>query len=789
MFRNYLTSAVRFIKHNKVFAAINLAGLSIALAASFIILLFVINELSYNRCHKNRRNVYRVLNYYNDFKQTMAGTPYVLAATMKQDFPQVLRAASIYPANVILNIGEERIRTFASGTSSDIFSIFTIPLIQGGPADSLLDDLNSLVISRDMAEKYFPEENPLGRNVTGLVNSKEVVFTIKGVFENIPVNSTFRAECFVNGRWTLDPINQSFKVTNADVNWTFDFWNTWLLLADGTDPSYIDKLIPEFEAKHINEKPHNLYSLQNLSDVYLKSATVANSGRTGNIKNIRLFSLIAILIIIVAAVNYIVLSTAVSSARSKEIGIRKTFGASNGNIRIQLLGESIMLVLIVMPIAVLLGRIALPNAGNLFQTKLIILPSNIPFYVAAYILMTVLIGIFSGIYTSSYLAGLKVIAIFRNTLQTGKNRQIITSVLIVIQLLIFSTFVSSTLIIQSQYKYVLKKDTGFYTSDVLIIELGRGFQGYSSFINNLKSNPNIIMAAGVMEALPMRGSMSTMYPSFHDPETKIKVEGLAVDYNFIKTMGIQILRGREFAEDFGSDLSQSCMLNETAVKMLGIENDPIGQKLGSKNIIGVVKDFNLHSLRTDIPPLSITMTDKYINQAVVHYRNGFQSNVIPFIESEWKKIAPGRSFMYTPIESMISSIYSSEKNLSVIVSIFAVFTLIIATIGLFGLILFTSRTKSKEIGVKKVFGSSGSSIIISFIKSNLILVVSATLISIPVTIFFMLKWLSNYAYRTDLSPWIFLAAFAVSAIVVTATIFFHSLKASRTNPVTALKYE
>jgi putative ABC transport system permease protein len=335
----------------------------------------------------------------------------------------------------------------------------------------------------------------------------------------------------------------------------------------------------------------------------------------------------------------------------------------------------------------------------------------------------------------------------------------------------------------------LKKDTGYYTSDVLIVDLVRGGNGYSSFINNLKNHPNIIMAAGVMEALPMRSTMTSIYPNFQDSETKVKVEGLAVDYNFIKTMGIQILKGREFSEDFGSDLSQSCILNETAVKMLGIKDDPLGQKLGGKNIIGVVKDFNLHSLRTDIPPLSITMTDKYLNQAVIHYRKGFQGSVLPFIEAEWKKVSPGNPFIYKPIEALISDIYSSEKNLSVIVSIFALFTLIIATIGLFGLVLYTSRAKTKEIGIKKVFGSSGSSIIISFLKSNLKLVIAANLISIPVTIYFMVRWLSNYAYRTELSPWIFLVAFTVSAIVVTATIFFHSWKASRTNPVTALKYE
>ncbi|HEX2975849.1 MAG TPA: ABC transporter permease [Bacteroidales bacterium] len=788
MLRNYLKSAVRFIRNNKVFAFINLTGLAIALAASFIILLYVINELSYNDCHKRKKDVYRVLNYYTDFKQTMAGTPYVLASAIKADFPQVAKAANCRNTGLILKLSEnESVTVRAVAAGSDIFEIFTIPILQGA-TEASLEETNTLIISRDIAEKFFHDINPVGKEVKGIINNKENIFTIKAVFENFPVNSTFRAECFISGKWTLEPINTTFKVTNADVNWTLDFWNTWVLLSKGTNADEFEKQLPDFLKKHISENPRSNYSLQNLGDVYLHSSEVANTGMTGSLKNIKLFSLIAFLIVLVASINYIILSTAVSSSRSREIGVRKTFGADNIKIRLQLLTESVLMVLIILPVSLVLARLALPVAGKLFQTKLSIISANIPSYIGVYLVVAILIGIFSGLYTSSYLSALKVMDILRNRLQTGRNKQLIRSSLIVLQLVIFCTFVSSTLIIRSQYQYALKKDTGHLTHDIIMINLGRDFQGYASFLSNIKTNPNIIMAAGVMEGLPMSGSMSMMFPSLLNPDTKVKVEGLAVDYNYISTLGIPVLQGREFSEEFGSDLKQSCLLNETAVKALGL-TDPVGKKLGSMNIIGIVRDFNLHSIHSDIPPMQITMTDKYIHQVAIHYKPGTLNTIIPFLESEWKKAAPGRPFYYTTIESMIAGLYTSEKNLSTIVSIFALFTLLIAAFGLFGLVLFAGKSRTKEIGIKKVFGSSGSSIIYSFLKSNLILVVISTLLSVPVTVWFMMKWLNNYAFRTSIQPWIFIVAFIVSAVVVTATVFFHSYKASRTNPVKALRYE
>lgn len=790
MIKNYLKTALRFLKNNKVFAAINMMGLSIALAVSFIILLFVINELSYDKFNKNRKDVYRVVNYYKDFKNTMAGTPYVLAGAMKEQFPQVEKAVRArYVRGLRLKFDEETfVVNDAMATNSEIFDIFSLKLIKGGSTESILDELNSMVLSADLAEKLFPGVDPVGKEIVSVINNEEQVLVVKGVFENIPVNSTFRTTCLINSKWTIDPINKTFKVTNTETSWDKDFWTTWIKLSKGTNPAELENQFRAFEKKNISEDPHNEYRLQNLNDVYLRSTDIANSGLSGNMANVKLFSAIALLIVLVAAINYIILSTAVSSSRGKEIGIRKTFGALNNSLKKQLLTESVIMALLVLPVSLILMWLALPVAGKLFQTKLTIISSNIVSYIAVYIAVTVIIGTISGAYTSAYLSRLKVMGILKDSFTTGNRKQIFRSALIVLQLVIFCSFVSSTLIIRSQYQYALKKDNGYFTKDIIIVELGRDFKGYSAYINNIKASPNIISAAGVMDGLPMEGSMSSMYPHFLDKEKKVKVEGLAVDYDFISTMGITILEGREFSRDFGSDMTKSTMLNETAVRELGI-TDPIGKEYAGGNIIGVVKDFNLHSLHSKIPPLSIHMTDKYIQQVVVHYKPGTIDNVLPFLQTEWKKEVADRPFRYETIEDTIKRIYSSEKNLSTIVTIFALFTLLISASGLFGLILFVAKSRTKEIGVRKVFGSSEASIVYSFLKNNFILVLIAGIISVPVTLWFMNKWLSNFAYRVEISGWIFFIGFAVAVVVVLTTVFFHSYKASRINPVKALRYE
>jgi putative ABC transport system permease protein len=334
----------------------------------------------------------------------------------------------------------------------------------------------------------------------------------------------------------------------------------------------------------------------------------------------------------------------------------------------------------------------------------------------------------------------------------------------------------------------LKKDLGFQNTNILLFDLGRGYKEYRSFINEVKKLPNVTMAGGAMDGLPMLGSMTMMIPHFDDQSQKIKVEGMAVDYNFTEAMGLKVMAGRSFSEEFGSDIAGATILNETAVKELGIE-DPIGKQLYGKTIIGVVQDFNLHSIHSNIPPIKIDMTDRYVHQVAINYVPGTLDNLLPLLESKWKEMAPERPLRYQTIEDLIKSMYSSEKNLSVIITISAILSLLIAAFGLFGLTLFVTQTRTKEIGIKKVFGSGEKRIITSFLKENFFLVVIASVLSIPVTFYFLNSWLSNFSYRVSINFWFFVIAFALASVVVLLTVLFHSYKASRINPVEAMKYE
>ncbi len=788
MFKNYLITALRFLKRNKLFAGINILGLSIALAVSFIILLFIVNEYTYDNGNKKRKQIYRVILTYSSLKTTQPLVPYVLTSEMKSSFPQVEYAAPVrYVRPFKLKMNDEfiSIRSVAS-TNSDFFNIFDIPLT--GSKENILDDPNSIVLSKKQAKIFFPDENPVGKEIVATVGEKEQLFVVKGVFDDFPVNSTIQADCFVSTKWSLDQVNQSQKIADADVDWKLFNWNTWVLLKEKTDTAAVYEQFRAIAEKNYEEYFHLTFSLQRLSDVYFHSAGMVNAGKIGNIKNIRIFSAIAFLIILMAAFNYIILSTAVSSGRSKEIAIRKTNGASIKSIKKQMLGESVFLLLIVLPVAVWLALLAKPYAEELFQTKLHIIHSNLVSYILIYLLLTLVIGLFSGLYTSTYLSRLNVIGILKNGTVSGKGKPFLRSALITIQLVIFCSFISGTLIVRSQYQYALNKDLGYQSNNILLVDMGRDFKEYKAFINSVNSIPEVKSAAGTMDDLPAFGSTIGGIPNFQDPSKVVKMEGLFVHYNFIETMGIKVLKGRSFSEEFGSDLKNSVLINEKAVKDLGIE-DPIGKLLEGRTIIGIVNDFNLHTIRTDIPPLSIWLYDRFIDKAAINYMPGKLDVLLPKIEKEWKAIAPDRPFQYETIEDVIKGIYASEKNLNVIVSISALFSLLIAAFGLFGLTLFIAKTRTKEIGIKKVFGSSEKTIIYSFLKENFIMVAVASILAIPLTYYFMNRWLSNFSYKVGINFWFFVVTFFIAMLVVLLTVLFHSFRASRINPVKALRYE
>jgi len=790
MFRNYLKTAFQNLKQNFVFTSINILGLSIALAVSFVILLFVINELSYNSCHKHKDSVYRVVAYKKDFKSFWAGTPYILASTLKEEFPQVEKIINVRNVRGFnIKHKEENIRIRrAVASGSNVFDVFTLPLLNGKNTGELLNDRHAICLSRSLAEKLFSDINVVGKQITVTINKKEEVLSVSAVYEDLPENSTFKAECFVNSEWNLAPLNKAFGIDHVESSWEHEFWRTWVRLVDGSDLKVVNSQLRSLETKYLGSEPNTTFSLQSLNDVYLKSSEINNAGMTGSKSTLKLFSGIALLIILVAAFNYIILSTAVSSRRAKEIGVRKTYGAKNEQIKYQFLAESVLLSLIVLPIAILLMFVILPYARDLFGVNLSIMRSNMVSYLLVYLILTALIGLISGFYTSMGLSRLKVVSVLKAQNFTGRKKHLFRSSLIVLQLVIFCFFLASAFTIRSQYQYSIMKNPGFNNTNVLLIDV-KDKTAYKPLLNELKAIPNILGAAGSMNSLPVLSSMVMMMPHFQEKDRQVKVEGMAVDFDFLKTMGVTLKAGRYFSREYGGDAKKACILNETAVKQFGIE-DPVGKQMASAyDIIGVVKDFNLHSFHSETPPLMITITDKYLKQIAVHYKEGTLDLLLPKIKNSWQTICKDQTFAYSTIEDTIKDLYSEERNMSTVVTISALFTMMIASFGLLGLTLFLAQSRTKEIGIKKVLGCSSSTIIYSFLRLNMIYVILATLISVPITIYAMSDWLSNYSVRVEIQWWFFVVAFLIAVLVVSITVIIQSYRAAKLDPVEAIKCE
>lgn len=786
MFTNYFISAIRFFKKNWIFSIINFSGLTIALAASFIMLLFVINELSYDRSFKNMNNIYRVIHFKDDFKKKYAGTPYPLSTKLKQEFPQILKSANFRRIVMSINLEQGNLTSVGAGTESDFFEIFPLRFIYGVQDSNILSERNSIVLTKSLSEKLFPDQNPIGKEINGAVSSN-YKFIIKGVIEDIPENSTLKAEFFISNEWTLDPINRTFKIQNADELWDKDFWTTFVLISKGSKINSIETQFKSLETKYLPDGLHNHYLLQKLSDIYLKSDDIENSGIKGDIKSVNLYSLVAILILLVATINYITLSTVVSTGKTKEIGIRKTFGAYNKNIQLQLLIESIVSCFLVLPVALILVYVFLPYSQQLFKTKLQLIPSNFVIYISVSLILTILVGIASGLYTSSYLSKLKVIDVFKNSLHSGKTRNQFRSALIVIQLVLFCSFASGTLLIRSQYNYTLEKNPGFYNKDVLLINPLPPDKRHTVFVETLKSIPNVISASALRDDLPMTGSAYSAIPGYQNKDKLVTTEFFSADYYFIKTMGIQLLKGRDFSIEYGEDMNTSIILNESAVKELEIP-DPIGKVVIGKTIIGVVKDFNLHSLHSKIPPLCISISDEFIRTVAIHYRPGTLKDILPKVQEEWDKLYKF-PLRYRTIEEVISGLYSKEKKLNSITLILTILIMIISSFGLFGLTLFIAKTKVKEIGLRKIFGSEDKQIIFLSLKGYLKLVIIATVISIPITLLFIENWLNNFAYKVKINWGIFIIVAIISGLIVFLTLISHSLKLSKVNLVNTIKNE
>ncbi len=786
---NYLKTAIQFIKRNKFFSVINIVGLSVALAVSFIMLLHILNELSFDSIHKNSDDVYRIVNVFPKFNQKEAGTSFPLAEDLKASFPQIEKAANErIMSRFAVKVNGNWVRQRAMETNAELFDIFTIPIIsQSKASENLLKSPDDIILCQKLAKLVFNNENPLGKHVEVSFNGGEKQFNVVAVAEDLPINSTIQASCFINNGWTLKELSKNLK--NPAQSYRIPFWKTWIKTSKECKIGDIADNLTEFLLNHNVDTSAVQYSLQNLKDYHLHSEDIANSGNVGSINKLRIVALIMLLILIVATFNYISLSTAISAGRAKEIGIRKTAGASISVIRTQLLIESVFIALIALPISVFMMYAAMPYIGELFKIRLVYIDSNRVLYAIFFVLLTVVIGLLSGFYSAYYLSKLNPVEILNKRPFVGNKRSKLRSSLVVFQLVVFCVFVSSAFIINLQYQFAMNKDLGFRTSNVLFLNLENDDDmKYPILLEQVRKIPAVISAGCSMDALPMLDWSSSIFNHFVETDKEVEVEGLDVGYNYLQTLGIKLKEGRYFSKKFSNEAENSIILNQQAVKALGISN-PIGKKIDGMTIVGVTEDFILHSIHKAIPPIAIELTDDYIMQMAIHYHPGQLHDLLAVLEKEWNKIYKDTPMQYSTSADINKLIYAEEQTFLQIVTLGALFTILLAMLGLLGINLYIGKSRTKEIGIRRVVGSSRSNIVIMLLKTSVYQVIIASIIAIPISYFVMKSWLSNYAFSVEINFWYFGLTAIIAFLVVVITVVGQAYIDASRNPVEALRYE
>lgn len=790
MLIHYFKIAFRNITRSKIVSIISIAGYAAGLTSALLILLYVLNETGYDRYHKNRDNIYRVLiNYAGSWETPLA--PYVLAPAMKNSFPEILSITRINWLSADVKKGEEFISDVRFRSADyGIFKIFTFPFLEGDPESALIDPF-SVVISRSVEKEYFNNQDALGKVLTIQLWGEEIQLTVTGVMDIIPANSTFQADFIVPTDLAARYWSRRLNYKDLIINWQASFGQTFVLLPENYKPSELEKKLPVFEKTYVPEGLGMTFHLQPLMSMYLRSSHLVNNFVIhGDIRRVYIFSLTGLIILVIASINYIILSTARSSTRSKEIGIRKVLGAGKNNLVKQILGESVITAFISLPVALLLAHLLLPSVNQLFREQLVVHYAENWQYIAGLILLTLFVGLISGSYLAFYLSSFRPVEVLKSKINTGITRSVFQKALIIIQLIVLIVLILGTGIIYRQIHYALHADMGLNKEGLVIIRYDDDNfrKRYESFKDEISKNPGIVNVSGAMFSPPYNGGMEWEVARMDDPDQMVKVEGLAVDFNYIETFGFRLKDGRTFSKEFGSD-SSAIMLNETAVDQLGLV-DPVGKMIDNHPIIGVIEDFHLHSFHKEIRPMIINIMDfKYARDVVVRIKPENISETVAFLGEKWKEFAPDLPFNYIFFDDALEELYSEEQRFGKIISLFTLLAVFIGSIGLFGLSLFIGEQRVKEIGIRKVFGSSVSRIVNLILKEYILMVLIANVIAWPIGYFIMNKWLQNFAYHIKIDFWLYIVAAALSMFIVLATMSFQTLKAAHTNPAEILKYE
>jgi putative ABC transport system permease protein len=798
MLKNYLKIAFVNLKKHKAFSFINIFGLAIGLACCILIAAYVFHELSYDKFHEKADRIYRLrseLKISGEYLDIPKSSP-PMAEYLVQNYPEVngavrFRRIGRVPVRYRDNLNYEDHIFFADNS---VFDIFTFSMVKGDPRTAL-STAHSIVITEEMAQKYFGSEDPIGK-LLNINNQSD--YRVTGVMKKVPHKSHF----VFNMLCSFETFAQNNK--REMQNWLSINNYTYVLLEKGADYKQLELKLPEMIEKRVGAmlkyvKGEMVLSLQPLTSIHLHSDLMQEISGNSNIVYVYIFSAIALFILIIACINFMNLSTARSTNRAREVGLRKVLGADRGKIIRQFLSESILNSIISCILALILVDLTLPLFRSISGIDLRIDYVQNFWLIPGLVGLALFVGLIAGSYPAFFLSAFQPTRVLKGEFKAGKAGNRFRSVLVIVQFTISIVLIVGTIVVFNQLNYMKNERLGFQKDQVVVIPISdeSTLGSLRPVKRELENHTGIVSVAASSHVPGQTTYVNPFIPEGFALDQMQYMGELYIDHEFIPTMGIEIVAGRNFSEEFTTDTSESVIINETAVKKFGWDN-PVGktigdvsvsQKINKYTVIGVVKDFHMESLRKRIMPLFIGCTTHNINSLSVRIRPEKIPETISFLRNKMREIDPLRPFEYFFLDDSFDAQYRAEERLSRVFSYFAILAIFVASLGLFGLASFTAEQRTKEIGIRKVLGASVTGIVVLLSKEFTKWVLVANGIAWPIAYFSLHKWLEGFAYRTNLTLTAFIVSMGISFVIALLTVSFQALRTAVANPVDSLRYE
>lgn len=808
MFKNYIISALRNISRNRFYALLNIIGLSVGMAAFIFILLFVRDEMTFDKQNTDHQRIHRVeMNFNIAGKHDMfAIAPVPMGPALKLEMPEVESFTRLMEAgDVVIKYGDKEYyedRFFIA--DSTVFDFFTHTFI-AGTAENALNDSKTIVLTEKIAKKYFGDRNPVGEV---LVTADNTSLKVTAVIANQSSNVHLKYDALISAATVAEDIGQERFNSMEPGN----FWNigvfTFLKLVPGTDIKSVHEKWPAFYEKYMKPIGDQINASCELMTTPLAESHyrtgLSSDQPTGNMAYIYIFSAVAIFILLIAAINYMNMATAKSANRAREVGMRKVVGAYRGQLIRQFIGESLLLATVALVLAIFIVFLLLPDFNNLSGKTIASNFFTDPFILSLMVIGTLFIGILSGSYPAFFLSSFQPVVVLKGKLsRSGKSSLFLRRILVVIQFFIATSMIIATFVVSDQLHFMRNKDLGFNKENLMILQMqDSAFRSKAyAFRDELNQNP-YIKGATITTGVPgNNGWIEVMYIEKEEKMVEAAVILAQVDYNYVDVMGMEIIKGRNFDKSMKTDDSAAVIINETGARMFGWGEDAIGKKINygveldgrvprPMKVIGVVKDFHFNSLHNKIEPIILFISRVPRWMIAVRIDEEHKKEAMAFIEEKWNAFGANRPFNYTFIDENLDEMYQSEKKLSNLFSIAAVLTIFIALLGMLGLSSFIAEQKFKEIGLRKILGASVGSILQLLSKEFMMLIIVAIIIAIPIAYWRLDVWLeSAFVYHDKISWAPFVLAGLAAIIVGLVTISFHIIRAATVNPVDAIKYE